>query len=71
MTTKRIGSSDLHKFAYSIPEAAEGAGVSVASIRRGIDDGHLAVHYPPPLNKPVILLTDLIRWVENAPTERP
>lgn len=59
------------KLAYSIPEAAEAVGLSVASIRRAIDEGRLPVHYPPPLNKPVVLYKNLTAWLETAPTERP
>lgn len=59
------------KLSYSIPEAAAATGLSVASIRRAIDEAHLVAVYPAPLNKPVILVTALAGWLERAPSERP
>jgi hypothetical protein len=59
------------KLSYSIPEAAEFTGLSVASIRKAMDAGYLPVKYPQPLNKPVILVTDLANWLEQSPSERP
>lgn len=59
------------KLAYSIPEAAGATGLSVASVRKAIDQGYLPVTYPKPLNKPVILVTDLANWLEASPSERP
>jgi hypothetical protein len=59
------------KLAYSIPEAAAAAGLSVASIRKAIDGKYLPQHYPPPIDRPVILVTDLANWLESGPSESP
>lgn len=59
------------KIAYSLPEAAEATGLSLRSIRRAVDGKYLAVSYPPPIDKPVVLLANLMAWLESAPAERP
>lgn len=59
------------KLSYSLQEAAETTGLSLRSIRRAVDGKYLAVSYPPPIDKPVILLSTLLAWLESAPNERP
>lgn len=56
------------KLAYSIPEAADAAGVSVDIIRRAVRAGNLVPRYPT--SRGVILADDLREWIENSPTER-
>lgn len=54
--------------AYTVDKAAEVAGVSDMTIRRACRSGALTVRYPT--SRPVILRSDLLKWLEAAPTER-
>lgn len=57
--------------AAPIPEAAEACGVGHTEIRRAIANGDLVPRYMGARrSKPVLLATDLIEWLESAPTER-
>lgn len=55
--------------AYTIPDAAEAAGVGETVLRDAIDKGDLPRRYPSA--RPVILATDLQEWLESLPHERP
>jgi len=57
------------KLAYTIPEAAEAAGISVSSLRRHINNKNLTVRYPT--KTPVILAEELNAWLLALPTEAP
>ncbi len=57
------------KFAYSIAEAAEAAGVSDKTIRRAIEAGDLAVRYPT--SRPVVPVDELRAWIDAMPSQRP
>lgn len=56
------------KIAYTLEEAAEATGMSVAVLRRAHDDGRLPFRYVT--SKPLIRAADLDALLENAPTER-
>ena len=56
------------KLAFSLPEAAEATGYSLATIKRAIRAHDLVPRYAN--SKPVIPAAELARWVENLPTER-
>lgn len=56
------------KLAYSIPEAAQAAGVSVDIIRRAVRTGRLVPRYMSA--RGVILADELRAWIEDAPTVR-
>lgn len=57
----------VERLAYSIPEAAEAAGVSETTIRRAYRSGALKRRFVTA--KPVILREDLEAWIKAAPTE--
>lgn len=64
------------KIAYSLDEAAQATGYSVWTIRRAVKSNELVVHYPradegKSVDKPCVLVTDLVAWVEDGPTEAP
>lgn len=55
------------KLAYTVPEAAEATGYSETVIKEACDRGDLLKSYAN--TKPVILSTELQRWLENLPHE--
>jgi hypothetical protein len=55
--------------AVTIPDAATLSGVSPRTIRRAIHSGRLVASYPT--SRPIILVEELRRWLEAAPTEPP
>lgn len=56
------------RVSYTLEEAAAVTGISLSTIRRARAEGALRFHYVTA--KPVILLADLLTWIESAPTER-
>lgn len=56
-------------FAYTIPDAAKKAGISVSSLRRHIEAHNITVRYPT--KTPVILAEELKAWLRALPTEAP
>lgn len=57
------------RLAFTLPEAAEVAGVGVTAIKEAADRGELLKRYPT--SRPVILAEDLEAWLRSLPTERP
>lgn len=57
----------MTKLAFSIPEAAVAAGYSETVIKEACDRGDLVKSYAN--TKPVILATELQRWLESLPHE--
>ena len=57
------------RIAYTPAEAAAVCGVSIDTIYAAYRSGELTAHYRSP-KRPVILRTDLVEWIEAAPTER-
>lgn len=53
------------QLSYSIRQAAGQTGMSESSVRRAIDEGHLAVSYPKGSTKPVVLHEQLIDWLHG------
>lgn len=57
------------KISYTYQEAHEATGHSVDTIKRAVNSGDLPTHKPKidgrVVNKPVILKSDLERWVAN------
>lgn len=62
MTTEPMPLQDRKALPYS--GSAEYAGVSVTSIRRAVEAGHLVRTVPPGQRKPLILRESLDRWLE-------
>lgn len=58
------------KLAYSISEAAQQVSLSDDVIRIAIKRGDLAASWPT-RTKPVIRATELSRWLDALPTEKP
>jgi hypothetical protein len=56
------------KLAYTIPEAAELCSVSETSLKDAIDRRELTKRYPS--SRPVVLTSELQRWLESLPTEK-
>lgn len=50
--------------ALALPDAAMFAGVSLATLRRAIDDCELDARYPS--SRPVVLRSDLERWLKRG-----
>lgn len=57
------------KKAYTIPEAAEVASVGESTLKAAITSGDLPRRYPS--TRPIILESDLDKWLESLPTEAP
>jgi hypothetical protein len=57
------------KKAYTIPEAAEVASIGESTLKAAIERGDLPRRYPS--TRPVILASDLDKWLESLPTESP
>lgn len=57
------------KKAYSLPEAAEVASVGLSTLKAAIERGDLPKRYPS--GRPIVLATDLEKWLESLPTEAP
>jgi hypothetical protein len=57
------------KKAYTIPEAAKVASVGESTLKAATDRGDLPKRYPS--SRPVILASDLDKWLESLPTESP
>jgi hypothetical protein len=57
------------KLAYSLAEAELATGLGRTSIREAIRENKLIPSYVN--SKPIILATELQRWLESLPTERP
>lgn len=57
------------KKAFSLPEAAEVASVGLSTLKAAIDRGDLPKRYPS--GRPIVLATDLEKWLESLPTEAP
>lgn len=55
--------------AYTLPEAALVAGVSLTVIKDAADSGDLVKRYPT--SRPVILASELDDWLKSRPTEKP
>lgn len=55
------------KLAYSIPEAADAVGYSETVVKEALGRGDLIPSYAN--TKPVILATELQRWLETLPAE--
>lgn len=64
----------MTRLAYSIETAAEECSVSMQTIRDAIAAGHLVKVHPKgkngPIAKQIILHSDLMAWLEDAPGER-
>lgn len=60
---------DYGKLAFTIPEAAAVASVGESTLRAAIDRGDLPRRYPS--NRPIILASDLEKWLLFLPTEPP
>jgi len=58
----------LDKLAYSIPNFAKAADVSVAMIYQHIKDGELVASYVN--SKPLIMQEEGLRWLRARPSER-
>lgn len=59
----------VEKLAYSLQEASEATGYSVATLRRAIQNSYLTARYAN--SKPVILAGELSAWLETLPTQPP
>lgn len=59
----------VNKKGFTIPAAAEIASVGESTLRAAIDRGELPKRYPS--NRPIILASDLDKWLESLPTEAP
>ncbi|WP_298229047.1 helix-turn-helix domain-containing protein [Gryllotalpicola sp.] len=57
----------MSKLAYTLDEAAIASGISKRTIREHIDAGRLVASYPS--SRPVILASELERWLESLPHE--
>lgn len=58
------------KLAYTLSEAAEQVGYSDEILRQAIRRGELDASYGT-VRKPVIRATELVRWLDALPTEKP
>lgn len=58
----------LAAVAYSVEGAAKATSIGETRIKEAAKRGDLVVHYNG--NRPVILATDLVEWIETMPTER-
>lgn len=58
------------RLAYPLPEAAEQVGYSDEILRLAIRRGELDASYGT-TRKPVIRATELLRWLDSLPTEKP
>lgn len=67
MTKTAPGSAG--KKAFTIPQAAEVASVGESTLKAAIDRGDLPRRYPS--TRPVILASDLDKWLESLPTDPP
>jgi excisionase family DNA binding protein len=61
--------TERDKKAYTIPEAAKVTSVGESTLKDAIDRGDLPKRYPS--SRPIILESDLDKWLESLPTERP
>lgn len=57
------------RLALSIPDAAAVTGTSRDTLDAARASGKLTYRYPT--TKPVVLVKDLLKYLENLPTERP
>lgn len=60
---------DDAKKAFTIPEAAIVASVGETTLKAATDRGDLPKRYPS--SRPIILASDLDKWLESLPTEAP
>jgi hypothetical protein len=65
MSSKR----DEPKKAYTLVEAARVASVGESTLRAAMDRGDLPKRFPS--TRPVVLASDLDKWLESLPTEPP
>ena len=57
------------KLAYTLEEAAAACGYSIDTIRRALRKSEMVASYAN--SKPVILLDELVAWLQALPTEAP
>lgn len=57
------------KKGYTIPEAAAVASIGESTLKAAIDRGDLPRRYPS--TRPIILASDLDKWLESLPTQAP
>lgn len=58
----------LAAVSYSVAGAAKATSIGETRIKEAMSRGDLVCHYNG--NRPVILATDLVDWIESMPTER-
>lgn len=62
--------AETERRAYTIPEVAKLIGCGISLVRKHIDDNNLSVKYLS-AQKPVVLSTEIDRFLAARPSEKP